>query len=51
MANTHLLKTHVEPHVRHWLSEQYSQAFSASSFSLQVVVAFMSLTLSLLTRG
>jgi hypothetical protein len=34
MANTHLLKTHVEPHVRRWLSEEYSQAFSREFLQL-----------------
>jgi len=34
MANTHLLKTHVEPHVRQWLSEQYSQMFSREFLQL-----------------
>jgi hypothetical protein len=34
MANTHLLKAHVEPYVRQWLSEQYSQPFTAQFLEL-----------------
>jgi hypothetical protein len=34
MANMHLLKTRVEPYVRLWLSERYSQAFSREFLQL-----------------
>ncbi len=34
MANTNLLKTHVEPFVRDWLSAQYSQRFTRESLQL-----------------
>jgi hypothetical protein len=34
MANTHLLKTRVEPHVREWLTQQYSQRFSSEFLQL-----------------
>jgi hypothetical protein len=34
MADTHLLKKHVEPHLRKWLSEQYSQTFTREVLQL-----------------
>jgi hypothetical protein len=34
MANTHLLKTRVEPFVREWLSGQYGQGFTSEFLSL-----------------
>lgn len=34
MADTHLLKTHVEPYVRQWLSDRYSQTFSRELLQL-----------------
>jgi hypothetical protein len=34
MANTHLLKTRVEPYVREWLAERYSQRFSREFLQL-----------------
>lgn len=40
MANTHLLKTRVEPFVRGWLAKRYSQKFNSESLRLAGCTGF-----------